>query len=392
MVKNKSERVFRVSHEYRDRMGYPDDQFLAWINDGLEKGIPGVEGIRQLKYANGISELPSCIILVTTALNTASHNPWDDIIDHENGEIIYWGDAKHCDKRKIDEFKGNKAIRAIYDCILKNEKEYVPPILHFSKPRSGYVVFNGLCVLDKLELSWFEDRGKPVHNYRLHLTILDCAEVSIMWLHNRVKSQNCAELRVDAPKAWNQYLRGDKRKLELWKSKVKSKEEQLPSIDSVESKVLESICEMKPIEFEAVVVALFRQMNSFTHSIYRTRLTGDGGFDFYGSFIFPRPMNYNITFLGEAKKYSRKNRVEPTHVSRLVARLARGEYGIFVTTSYFSKQAQEEVIKDNYPIKLISGIDLINIMKELGILRKSTLDSSWIESVKEGMGRDLSTA
>ena len=34
---------------------------------------------------------------------------------------------------------------------------------------------------------------------------------------------------------------------------------------------------------------------------------------------------------------------EAVDVSRLVARLQRGEYGIFVTTSYYTKAAQEEV-------------------------------------------------
>jgi len=41
------------------------------------------------------------------------------------------------------------------------------------------------------------------------------------------------------------------------------------------------------------------------------------------------------------------------------------EYGIFVTTSYFTTQAQREVLSDGYPVHLISGVDLIYMLKSL---------------------------
>jgi restriction endonuclease Mrr len=41
-----------------------------------------------------------------------------------------------------------------------------------------------------------------------------------------------------------------------------------------------------------------------------------------------------------------------------VARLRRGWIGVFVTTGSFSKQAQVEVVDDQYPLILISGKEL----------------------------------
>ena len=53
----------------------------------------------------------------------------------------------------------------------------------------------------------------------------------------------------------------------------------------------------------------------------------------------------------------------PFNFHALAARLDRGEYGIYVTTSFFSKQAQEEVHELRYPLKLIHGKQLMKIIK-----------------------------
>jgi len=65
----------------------------------------------------------------------------------------------------------------------------------------------------------------------------------------------------------------------------------------------------------------------------------------------------------------------------LVARLNRGQYGIFITTSYYTSNAQREVLEDGYPIKLFSGGDLIEIIKELRLIQNGQLDKTWISSV-----------
>ena len=49
----------------------------------------------------------------------------------------------------------------------------------------------------------------------------------------------------------------------------------------------------------------------------------------------------------------------------------------------FSDQAQKEVLSLGYPVKLISGIGLIDFMKELKIISNGILNSDWIKSVIE---------
>jgi restriction endonuclease Mrr len=138
---------------------------------------------------------------------------------------------------------------------------------------------------------------------------------------------------------------------------------------------------MDPTTFEAATVALFRQMD-IQHEVFRTRRTGDGGFDFYGRFTFPPPLDYEVAFLGEAKRYARSTPVTPKDVSRLVARLGRGQYGIFATTSYFTTQAQEEVLSDAYPATLIAGSDLVRMMRELRVASGAAISPAWLDAVR----------
>lgn len=64
-----------------------------------------------------------------------------------------------------------------------------------------------------------------------------------------------------------------------------------------------------------------------------------------------------------------------------MARLSRGQYGIFVTTSYYSKQAQEEVYQDGYPVKLFSGADLVFLFRELRLVQGEQIKPEWLNEV-----------
>lgn len=363
---------------------HAEDQFLRWFNvDG--SGMLNSPGIRPLKYTSKLSDfgLPAYLILVTHDVTSGQSNPWDDIVDLSNAEILYWGDAKSDQTRTVDDYRGNATLRKIFDYIGDGQKELVPPILHFSKPKKGVVQFNGLCVLEKLDISWFDDHGRPVQNYHAKLTILDCAEVCTEWLHHRVASESLESLdeHPNCPESWLKYKIGNKNPIDIWVQKIRSQAQQLPLVDSDDDKVLEQLLRLDPYDFENVVVAIFKQMTNITHHVAGTKSTGDGGFDFYGTFKLPRPLGYEIAFRGEVKRYSRSTAVDPKSVSRLVARLARREYGIFVTTSYFTKQAQKEVLSDGYPVHLVAGADLVLILKYLRLLSGGLLRADWLQAV-----------
>ena len=340
-------------------------------------------GIRSLKFTDLPEPVTAAIVLVTDDRSAGSaSNPWDDLVDLHHGRIVYWGDAKYASGRRVDDFPGNRALREAFNQVLDSQMAVVPPILHFSKRATGSLTFNGLCVLERLELTWFEDHGRPVRNYRAHLTILDEEFVDVAWIHSRVTASSRSDLVGTGPRAWQRYQDGVIDRLRVWAPLVRSTTSQMPPPGSGDAAVLGQLAALTPTGFEAAVVSLLSELEEVRHNITRTRPTADGGFDFFGTFALPPPIQYEIPFRGEAKKYARTTAVGPKDVSRLVARLSRGQYGIFVTTSYFTKQTQEEVLEDRYPTTLVAGADLVRIMRELRVVSGDEIRQTWLRAVE----------
>mgnify|MGYP000963460383 CR=1 FL=1 len=373
---------YKIGHRYIDKGGssHPDDEFLSWINiEG--SGMRNADGIRALNYVSKKSDhLPAYIILISHEVKRIG-NPWEDIVDHNTATIMYWGDAKLDKIKGYSEFRGNMRLLQTWEAILDGRINEVPPILHFSKPKKGIVKFNGLCALTDLQITWFEQQSEPVKNYRFKLTILDQDVINVRWLHERANNKDISQLNATAPKTWTDYINGKINKLDVWAKSILKKEDQLPETNSADGKVLSQLHDLGNLEFEAVVVAILSSLPHVSHKITRTRPTRDGGFDFYGEFSIPYPMNYNIAFLGEAKKFERNASIGVRHVSRLVARLNRGEYGLFVTTSYYTEQAQREILQDGYPVKLFTGMDLVKILHELRLIQNGEIKRDWLRSV-----------
>jgi hypothetical protein len=315
-------------------------------------------------------------------MSAQHHNPWDDIVDEISGSIHYWGDAKFSSRgRPYNRFPGNARLEAANNIRLAGRITEMPPILHFSKRRSGYVTFNGLCVLSDLRHAWFEDKGKPVKNLRALLSILDTETVSSEWLRQRVIGGDIAKADQEhAPLAWLKAKKGKIERRHLWAAKIRSRQQQLPAADSDDEKLLQQVRELSPTQFEAFIVALVDKLPEIVpgleHTITRTRLTGDHGVDFFGVFRLPWPIAYEIEFVGEAKRCS--SDITPDQVSRLVARLGRGQYGLYFSTSCYSKQAQREVQVDRYPVRLFAGVDIVNILRAGDCVSKGKIREEWL--------------
>lgn len=383
-----SENQYRVAHTYTDK-GNPHlegDEFSGWLAiNGHTIGMTGGIRPRSLVREIGIV-LPAYVVLVTAHIAGDYANPWHDVIDERAGVIRYWGDAKYSDRGKsCDAFAGNRCLKAIYDELLVGDRSILPPILHFSRRSAGQLVFNGLCALEMMELTWFEDRGRPIRNYRYDLAILDTEYVNVEWLRSRVMAASKQSLMAGAPDAWRDYIRGRTRRRQIWKAHVRSSEAQLPKSGSTDEKILHQLVSLSPKQFECVIVALFREMKTVEHAIMQTRYVNDSGFDFFGTFTMPLPVGYEIPLRGEVKRW--KQGVGVGEVSRLVARLRRGEYGIFVTTSYYTRQAQEEVLEDAYPVKLYAGIDLVRFLRELKLVSGDRLKEEWLAAISFDVSR-----
>jgi hypothetical protein len=359
-------RVFRIDQTYRDTTDAATNQFYRWL------GVKNSGGIRP---RSGVGERLAVLVLVSAHVSVATYNPWDDVIDVLQGRIWYWGDAKAHDQKGRDDWQGNRFLQKVWTAVGERRWADVPPILHFSKPAKGEVRFMGLCVLADLQDAWMEDDGRRVRNYRAVLEILPVQDVPMSWIHGRA-----AGVEIDVPPEWRTYAEsGVHDRLLVYAKQIRPKTEQLPPPSSTDEALLHSLNEIDPFVFERVIVRTFEAME-VGHDIQGTRHVRDGGFDFFGEFRLPPPLSYAIPMKGEVKRYdSRFNAVGPKEVARLVARLQRGEHGVFVTSSYFTPQAQSEVFEDRYPVELIYGRRLIGLLSNVGAIRDGRVDSRWLD-------------
>jgi hypothetical protein len=195
-----------------------------------------------------------------------------------------------------------------------------------------------------------------------------------------------------APAAWRRWLAGGpsaipRTRRHVSKLLVTKPKDQLPDRGSRNEKLLKDICTFyaaKKHRFEGLAYAIARRVLSssgrrFTEG-WITPASQDGGADFVGrldigeGFGAVRQIVY-----GQAKCIAPTSGVNGKDIARTVARLKRGWFGVFVTTSYFSEPVQREVIEDEYPILLIGGsavAELAFILAEEGGFRnlRSYLD------------------
>ena len=84
----------------------------------------------------------------------------------------------------------------------------------------------------------------------------------------------------------------------------------------------------------------------------------------------------------QCKSYVPDNKVVPRQIRELQGALGPYDRGIFITTSVFTKQAEEQASSPGYkPIDLIDGERLIELLQErlLGIRQLTVVDERFFE-------------
>src|SRR5712691_6774983 len=99
-----------------------------------------------------------------------------------------------------------------------------------------------------------------------------------------------------------------------------------------------------------------------------TRASVDGGRDAVGEYrIGPASDPVAVTFALEAKLYDPAGSgVGVKDVSRLISRLRCRQFGVLVTTGYVAHQAYREIRADQHPVVIISGSDIVALLKVKG--------------------------
>ena len=115
-----ADKVYKLDRIYADRRDREaPNEFVRWL------GIKNSGGVRPMMRPRGgpkrSLEDTAALVLVSRHVSGSGYNPWEDVVDRNQGRIWYWGDAKADEHRERDDFGGNKRL------LLKLEIEF--PIL-----------------------------------------------------------------------------------------------------------------------------------------------------------------------------------------------------------------------------------------------------------------------
>lgn len=98
-----------------------------------------------------------------------------------------------------------------------------------------------------------------------------------------------------------------------------------------------------------------------------TRQSSDGGADFIGRMdAGSGAATTKFVVFGQAKCVTPgRSSISAEQVSRVTARLKRGWMGAYVTTDAYSTAAQIEVIEDQHPMLLVSGLTVARQIRNI---------------------------
>jgi Restriction endonuclease AspBHI N-terminal/Restriction endonuclease len=314
-------------------------------------------------------------------------NPWHDEFDLDHGHIRYYGDHKPTTVGLPGATMGNRALLDAWTLHAATDPRgrlQAPPLLVYRsvtvrrRGRSlvkGHVEFCGAAIIERLEhvVQRDPETGRSFPNVVLDLAVIDLADtgdaLDLRWIDDRRDARLDAEQAAQhAPASWLRWIRDGRSAIprvrrRVVSSRVRSAEDQLPAGGSVEAELLQRLYRFfdgRKHAFELLAARVSAQIlggsGARYHDGWLTRPGGDGGVDFVGRLdVGTAANNTPLVVLGQAKCVMPTSSISPDQVARVVARLRRGWIGVFVTTGIFSKQAQIEVIDDQYPLILVDG-------------------------------------
>lgn len=347
----------------------------------LEKGISQIAPPKSRKSS---VVFPAILISSSPHSRGTEGNPWHDIFEPDLGYIRYFGDAKKPGNPALA--PGNKILLeelARHTSGDSKVRATASPLVFFERVpvegrTYGNLKFQGFGVIEKAELvTQFNPGLGYFTNYVFSFAVLSLSDedeqLDWAWINDR-RSPYLEDRQIakNAPIAWRQWVKNGNQKIESVRrraalAKVESVESQRPKPGSREEKCLQDIYSFYSTtgrhRFELLASrVVMSHVNSYGGGYtegWVTRGSGDGGVDFVGKVRLGSGFAaMDVVVLGQAKCEAPDKPTNGVALARTVARLKRGWIGAYVTTSFFSKQSQLEVIEDAYPLIKISGLTL----------------------------------
>lgn len=384
------DKLYRNTNNWKN----PEDEFNTFFRFEDGKGIQNVSGFR-FKSRSDIDDrdITNCAFCIL--ITNLGEVEWPDELNLETGIFTYYGDNR-VPGSAIDctHVGGNKLLQVTYELLHKNTRELIKPFLCFETVKSkdgSYMKFIGLAVpgaqgvssVDDLVAVWKIKDNNRFQNYRSIFTILKEETISKLWLEDLIKGKSSVESDW-TPQSWSYWVKtGIYKALECKNdTKPRSKIDQLPA-NKDEVRVLDFLDKhLSDREFEYAVAEIVRLLDPAFKELVVTRASKDGGRDVIGKYYLGHSGHQiRLTAFIEAKKWKRNNSVGVKPMMRLISRLKHRDIGVFVTTSFFDKQIQDELIEDGHPVMLVSGGDIAKILIKADLSSEVSLEA-WVDSIK----------
>lgn len=145
---------------------------------------------------------------------------------------------------------------------------------------------------------------------------------------------------------------------------------------SLEAALRQAVLALSPSGFEQLCKRLLTELG--LEQLRAVGQAGDRGIDVEGQLRVNPVVSFKVGV--QCKRYVDENKVAPRLVRELQGALGPFDRGIFITTSVFTRQAEEQAAAPGYkPIDLIDGERLLSLLieKGLGIRTTTIVDRSF---------------
>jgi hypothetical protein len=348
----------------------------------------GIDSVKKIQAVDG-ERRPAILIASKPHRAGSDWTPWHDELDAERGHVRYFGDNKADMGTDPLGPSGNRSVIEqfrLHNGSSRAERLRAAPMLFFESlvhdgRSKGYWRFLGVGLVERAELvTQVDRRGRPFVNYAFDCMLIDLSPegLGIAWewiAARRDPTKSLEECLLLAPAAWRRWVDGgaavkERVRQQMTRNATLSPAAQRPDAGTpAEDALRHVINHYKRLgNFQGVGEHRFEGLASeITGSVlnesgqYRpgwiTKRAGDGGIDFVSRLDLGVGAGaLRLVVLGQAKCIAGAAPVTSgLDLARTVARLDRGWVGSFVTTGYFSEQAQREVVSDRFPLLMLNG-------------------------------------
>lgn len=348
----------------------------------------GIDSVTRIKAVDGWRR-PAILIASKPHRFGSDWTPWHDELNPSVGHVRYYGDNKATFGPNPRDPPGNRAVMAefpLHRAASREDRVRAAPLLFFESlvhegRAKGFWRFIGFGVVERAQLTTQVDRhDRWFVNYVFDCNLFDLGNENLTlpweWIAARRDPTKSAEQANDlAPASWRTWVDQGDRAVERVRQRVSrfsavgqvvQKPEPGTAADTALRTVISHYKRLGPFEgvgehrFEGLaseIVGSFLKESGQYHRGWITKRAGDGGIDFVSRLdLGVGSGSLKLVVLGQAKCVA--GSAPPTSgldLARTVSRLDRGWVGAFVTTGFFSEQAQREVQTDRFPLLMLNG-------------------------------------